>query len=265
MDQQEGIAEVNGTRLYYECTGSGHPLILIHGFTLDSRMWKNQFETFGKYYQVIRYDVRGFGRSDLPTVEPYSRPNDLKALLGHLDISNANILGISMGGKIAIDFALENPEMVDSLILADAALGGYQWKEFGESLASVFDIARKSGVEVGKELWSSLDLFKSAIEKPDVFLALAQMLNDYSGWHFINDDPFSDLDPPSIQRLNEISVPTLIIIGEFDSTEFHSIGDILQEQISNARKVILPSVGHVTNMEAPDSFNGLVLDFLAGL
>ena len=265
MDQQAGFAEVNGTRLYYECTGSGHPLILIHGFTLDSRMFNDQIETFGKHYQVIRYDVRGFGRSDLPSVEPYSRPNDLKALLDHLDISHANILGMSMGGKIATDFALENPEMVDSLILADAALGGYQWQAFGESLAPVFDTARKSDVEAGKELWSSLDLFKSALEKPDVVLKLAQMLNEYSGWHFINDDPVSDLDPPSIQRLNEISVPTLIIVGEYDTTDFHRIGDILQEQISNARKVILPSVGHLTNMEAPDSFNELILDFLAGL
>ena len=92
------IAEVNGTRLYYEMSGSGDPIVLIHGFTFDVRMWDDQVQAFSQQYQVIRYDVRGFGRSALPTEQAYARVDDLKALLDHLGIAGAYLLGLSMGG-----------------------------------------------------------------------------------------------------------------------------------------------------------------------
>lgn len=109
IQQQTGFAEVNGTRLYYEIAGSGDPLLLIHGSTLDTRMWDDQFETFAQHYTVVRYDVRGFGKSALPAGESYARPDDLKGLLDYLDIAHASVLGLSMGGGIAIDFVLAYP------------------------------------------------------------------------------------------------------------------------------------------------------------
>ena len=265
MKRENGFAEVSGTRLYYEVAGSGHPMFLVHGFTLDTRMWDYQFETFAQHHQVIRYDVRGFGKSALLTGESHSHVNDLKALKKHLGISHAYVLGLSMGGGIAIDFALEYPEAIDALIPADAVLGGFQWREFGESLASVWARATESGVQAAKELWLGLDLFKPAMRKPDVASRLAQMVSDYSGWHFVNDNPLLQLDPPPIQRLDGISAPTLIIVGEHDLPDFHTIGGILHGQIPKARKVILPGVGHMSNMEAPDRFNEIVLTFLADL
>ena len=86
MDVQQGLAEVNGARLYYEVAGSGHPLVLIHAYALDTRMWDSQFEEFAQRYQVVRYDVRGFGRSAPPTEESYSHVEDLKALLDLLSL-----------------------------------------------------------------------------------------------------------------------------------------------------------------------------------
>jgi pimeloyl-ACP methyl ester carboxylesterase len=265
MKKQTGFAEVMGTRLYYEVAGSGRPMILIHGFTLDSRMWDDQFESFAQQYQVIRYDLRGFGKSSLPNSESYSYADDLKALIDHLGVSHAYVIGLSMGGKIAIDFALEHPEATDALVAADSALGGFQWQDFKRSLESVWARASKSGVQAGKEVWQGLDLFKPAVGKPDVASRLAQMFSDYSGWHFVNDDPVSELDPPAIQRLNDISTPTLVIIGEYDSPDFHSISSILHEQIIETRKVVIPGVGHMSNMEGPERFNEIVLDFLVNL
>jgi len=265
MARQEGFVNVDGVRIYYESSGSGHPIILIHGFALDLRMWDDQFDHFSKWYRVIRYDVRGYGKSDLPQGETYSRSDDLKSLMKHVNISTSHILGLSMGGTIATDFALDYPKMVSSLILADAAIGGYQLEELGRSLESVYEVAIESGVDGGKELFSNLDLFKPASKKPDLAHKLMKMLNDYSGWHFINDDSYSQLDPPTIDRLNEITAPTLVILGEFDSTEFHEIGNLLIEGIPNARKIVLPSVGHISNMESPESFNEIVLEFLEGL
>lgn len=265
MKKHNGFAEVSGTRLYYEVAGSGHPMVLIHGFTVDTGMWDDQFETFAQHYQVIRYDVRGFGKSALPTGESYSYADDLKALIEHLGISHAYVLGLSMGGMIAIDFALEYPGATDALIPADAALGGFQWQEFGESLVSARSRARESGVQAAKELWLGLNLFEPAMEKPDVASRLTQMVSDYSGWHFGKDDPFPGLDPPAIQWLDRISAPTLIIVGEHDLADFHTIAGILHEQIPEARKVVLPGVGHMSNMEDPDRFNEIVLGFLADL
>ena len=265
MKKQKGLAEVNGTRLYYETAGSGHPLILVHGFTVDSRMWDDQFDTFAQHYQVIRYDVRGFGRSGLPTGESYSYADDLKALIERLGISHAYVLGLSMRGMIAVDFALEYPGVTDALIPADAILGGFQWQEFGESLLSVWSRARESGVQAAKQLWLGLDLFAPAMEKSDVASRLTQMVSDYSGWHFLKNDPFPGLDPPAIKRLAEISVPTLSIVGEYDLSDFHTIAGVLQEQIPEAREVVVPGVGHLSNMEAPVRFNEIVLSFLADL
>lgn len=265
MKKQNGFAEVSGTRLYYEVAGSGRPLVLIHGFTLDTRTWDDQFETFAQHYQVIRYDVRGFGKSALPSDESYSYADDLKALIEYLGISHAYILGHSMGGMIAIDFALEYPRATDALIPADAALGGFQWQEFGESLGSVWSRARESGIQAAKELWMDLDLVKPDMIKPDVASRLSLMVSDYSGWHFVNNDPILELDPPAYQRLDEINTQTLIIVGEHDLPDFHTIAGILHEQIPEARKVVLPDVGHMSNMEAPDRFNEIVLGFLADL
>ncbi len=93
MDGQQGIAEVNGTGLYYEIAGSGYPLVLIHGFGLDTRMWDDQFEAFARHYRVVRYDMRGYGKSVPPTDESYSQTDDLKALLEHLRIDRAHVFG----------------------------------------------------------------------------------------------------------------------------------------------------------------------------
>ncbi len=127
---ESGYAEINGTRLYYETAGAGHPLVLIHGYTLDSRMWDDQFDTLSQKYRVIRYDLRGFGKSACPSPgQKYCHTEDLKALLGYLKISKAYVLGLSMGGGIAVEFTLEHPEMAQALILVDSILGGFSYSD----------------------------------------------------------------------------------------------------------------------------------------
>src|SRR6266566_308505 len=129
MEQIAGTLAINGAHLYYEQAGSpgspGHPLVLIHGFTLDTRMWDDQFAVFTRHYQVIRYDMRGFGRSDLPAEEPFTAVDDLRALLDTLGVSRACVLGLSLGGSVAIDFALAYPDRTSALVLVDPALRGW--------------------------------------------------------------------------------------------------------------------------------------------
>ena len=266
MQTQTGFAEVNGTRLYYEVAGSGRPLILIHGMTLDTRMWDDQFETLAEHCQVVRYDARGFGKSAVPTGESYAHTDDLKALLEYLGIAHAFILGLSMGGGIAIDFALAHPEATDALIPVDSRLTGWQMDaEFAAYLSAVRSRAQEAGIQAARDVWTYSAMFDPALEKPDVRARLVQMVSDYSGWHWVNDNPLRTPMPPAAQRLDSIRVPTLILIGERDVPDCLAIADALHQQIPKARKVLLPQVGHMSNMEAPERFNALLLDFLSEL
>ncbi len=262
MIDDSGFIDVDGANIHYEITGSGPTLVLIHGFALDSRLWDSQIEAFSKKNQILRYDLRGFGKSDLPGSEPYSHSEDLKELLDHLEIIKVNILGLSLGGMVAIDFVLKYPEMVDALITANSAIDGFDLIEFGQSFDSVVNLAFSSGIDEAKAFFGSIDLFKPARKIPTVSDHLWNILADYSGWHFMNEDPAIWLEPPAIQKLDSINTPTLIIVGEYDSTEFHEISDILKRQITDSRKEVLAGVGHFSNLENPKQFNKIVEDFL---
>jgi pimeloyl-ACP methyl ester carboxylesterase len=258
-----GIARVNGTSLYYEVAGSGEPVVLVHGFSLDSRMWDDQVDALAEGHRVIRYDLRGFGRSELPDGKPYSRAEDLKALLEHLGIGRANIVGLSMGGSVAVGFALSFPEMTHKLILADSALNGYDWSsEWESSMEAIRSRALSAGEKAANALWLEHPLFAPAREKPAVAAHLAQMVDGYSGWHWMNDDPLRVSDPPNVSRLTEVRSPALIVLGDRDLPDFHRIAAILQERIPDSRTFKLQGMGHMVNMEAPEQFNELVLDFL---
>jgi len=265
MQKEAGSAEVNGTRLYYEVAGSGDPLVLIHGMTLDTRMWDDQFEPLAHQYRVVRYDVRGFGKSALPTAgTPYAHTDDLKALLNHLDIARAFILGLSMGGGIAIDFAVAHPEATEALIPVDSRLNGWQPdSEFAAYLSAVRARAGEAGIQAARDAWIYSAMFKPALENQTVASRLVQIIGDYSGWHWVNDNPLRTPDPPAAQRLHTIRVPTLIVIGEQDVPDCQAIAETLHQRIPNARKMVMARVGHMSNMEAPERFNALVSDFLA--
>jgi pimeloyl-ACP methyl ester carboxylesterase len=243
--------------------GQGQPVVLIHGFSLDTRMWDDQFDAFAQHYQVIRYDARGFGQSAVPT-ESYSHVTDLRALLTYLDLRQAHIIGLSMGGGIAVNFALEYPELTRTIIPVDAPIGGHTWsRELDESMTPIGDRGRAGDVAGAKQLWLTHPLFAPANEQPTVSACLAQIVSEYSGWHWLNQDPSQSLNPPANQRLHEIHAPTLVVLGERDLPDVHVMADTMQQRIPNARKVVLPRVGHMANMEAPQAFNAVVLDFLS--
>ena len=256
-----GIAEVNGTQLYYEVAGEGHPLVLNHGFLADKSSWDEQFLVFAQYYQVIRYDLRGFGSSGLVT-ESYSTLADLAALLKFLGIEKTYLLGLSGSGSIAIDFTLEHPEMIDALIAVSSGLSGYQspvedsgewppeWKEFIE--------ARQQGdnpraAEAMLRFW--IDGSKRPAEQVDPVMrerVRVMLLHNYS----LPNDPNSwnmaqSLAEPAVNRLSEINIPTLIIVGDKDEDETLATADILSTKIKGARKVVISNTTHHPNMEKP--------------
>ena len=265
VETQSGLAEVNGTRLYYEVAGSGEALVLVHAHTCDTRMWDRQFELYAESYTVVRYDARGYGRSALPVDTGHAPTCDLKALLENLGISHGDVLGLSMGGLIAIDFALAYPKATDALIVSDSLLGGYRWREAGRDIAMVHRTGREEGVPAARDRWLELDLFAPAMERPEVAARLRRMVSDYSGWHWLNRAPVRGEEPLAIDRLATIAVPTLVMVGDRDLPDFHTIADTLHERIPNSQKAVIPGAGHMANMEAPETFDEAVLGFLSGL
>lgn len=263
MPAHQGFAEVNGSRLYYETAGSGAPLVFIHGLGADSSLWNAQLEAFAKHYLVLRYDLRGHGQSALPTGEPYSHVADLNALLEHLNIPSAHLIGQSLGGGIALDFALEHPEKTASLVLTDSSLNGYAWSQaWGESWAPLVAAA-----PLGKDTWLPVVLehpmFTPGCREPSFKARLAQLFSTYTAWHFMNHDPVIGSEPPAIERLKDIRARTLVLVGELEPPDFQAISKVLSERIPNVQTMIFDDIGHVLPMEAPEKFNEVVLNFLA--
>ncbi len=206
--------------------------------------------------------MRGFGRSALPTEEAYSHVDDLKALLVYLGIAQAHIIGLSMGGSIAINFALTHPEMTSTLIAVDSGLDGYSSAEFQQTIDAIGARTAAAGGKAANEVWLDHPFFIPARENPVVGARLAQIVGENSGWHWVNNDPHRAMDPPALQRLYEITCPTLIIIGQRDESYMHDITAIMQQKVHQAHTVVLPGVGHMSSMEAPELFNAAVLSFL---
>jgi pimeloyl-ACP methyl ester carboxylesterase len=260
-----GFADVNGTRLFYELAGAGPALTLIHGFSLDTRMWDDQFATFAQRYRVLRYDARGFGRSAVPGAARYSHAEDLHALLEHLEIEHTALIGFSMGGGIAISFALAYPALVDALLVAGCLLPGYRLSaELGASFGAIWSAGRAQGVAAARERWLQHPLFASVRARADLDARFTRIISEYSGWEWMNKDPQSPPAPPPAERLSEIHSPMLAIVGERDLPDFHAIAGLIERDAPGARRVLLPAVGHMVNMEAPERFNQLVLEWMVG-
>jgi pimeloyl-ACP methyl ester carboxylesterase len=260
---QTGKAHLDGAELYYEVAGEGPALVLAHAGFVDRRMWDDQFPVFAQQYRVVRYDRRGFGDSSQPQ-GPFSHRRDLYQLLKFLDIERAHLLGCSAGGAAIIDFALEHPEITASLTLVDSALGGYQFqgdmpKPLQDLTAALQSKDLDKAAELAIQIWidgphRTPDQVDARIRERGREMSRTALPNV-----FVREEP---LQPPAIERLREITVPTLVIVGDLDDASIATIGDLLATRIARARKVIIAGAAHLPNMDRPEEFNQEVLAFL---
>lgn len=269
MQVQSGYAEVNGTKLYYETAGRGHALVLIHGGLMDRRMWEEQFTLFAKDYQVIRYNIRGYEKSQKPNPsESFSHVEDLYCLLEHLNVEKAFILGLSLGGQIAIDFTLEHPDMVNALIPVASALNGFPYADkenYAEKFAGIHKTAKRGDLDGAIDLVLDLSFFVPVEEKPTFRPRMrAMVIDNYEAWSAPQDRLIWS-DPPAFTRLREITVPVLVVVGDQDVSDILNVADTLAHNISNAKKTVIRNAGHHVNMEQPEAFNEAVLQCLEEL
>jgi len=258
---QQGYIPVNDGRLYYQKHGNGPFLIFLHGICLDQRMWEKQVSYFSAKFTCISVDLRGFGKSSLPTTTPYSFHEDINVILDSLHIDEPVVLvALSMGGKAAVNFALAYPQKTKALILADVAIDGYRFKDF--KLEPIFEAGKQKGVDTANKLFLDNPIFSSARNDSAVFNDLRNMVLSYSGWQWTHKNPILGLTPPAIQQLDQIKVPVLIITGEKDIQDFQQIADILHKEIKQSQRKQIKGAGHMCNMEKPDAFNKAISDFL---
>jgi pimeloyl-ACP methyl ester carboxylesterase len=266
----EGFVEVNGARLFYEVAGNGRPIVLAHAGIADSRMWDDQMAAFAPEFKVVRYDLRGFGRSSIPPAE-YAHHDDLLGLLRALDIPSAILVGASMGGDVVTALALEHPEAADALILVDSLVGTAERSDELRAGWKAVDAAFEAGdveraIELELRMW--VDGPARSPEAVDPAVRERVRVMDTDLFTRVTEQELAseqDVEPPGWSRLAEIRVPTLVFAGEEDQPEALASADALATGITGARKVMIPGAAHLPSMERPAEFNRIVLEFIRNL
>jgi len=259
-----GYLDVPGGRLYHEVEGTRHPLTLIHAGVAHLRMWDEQVAAWRDRWRVIRYDTRGFGRTMSDDVE-YSNRDDLLRLLDHLGVERTHLLGLSRGAQIALDFTLEQPGRVASLVWVAGGVGGNDGPDDGIDWAPIERLEEERRwdelVDAETRIWvDGLGQPPDRVD-PDVRRRMIEwnMENYQAGQSATKPQP---LDPPAVGRLGELSVPLLAVWGSLDVASTLDAGELLVRSVAGARRHVFEGVGHMVNLERPNEFNRLVADFL---
>lgn len=262
VQADSGWAEVEGGRLYYEVAGRGPALVLLHGGFGDRRMWEQQFGELARDFRVVRYDHRGFGRSPAPESD-YSPVADLLRLLDHLGMERAHLVGNSMGGSLALEFALLHPERTGRLVVVASGANGYPFTDADAApVMEVFRAAQEQGAERAAELWLQNPMVAVASRDPATAPLLRAMVSENRGIFQMQHWPREPLDPPAFERVRELRLPVLFILGERDAPLVGRVAEETARRIPGARSEVLPGADHLPQMARPAEFNRLVREFL---
>jgi pimeloyl-ACP methyl ester carboxylesterase len=264
METSNGKVTIPNGELYFETTGKGEPLILIHAGFSDRRDWKYQIKDFGKEFTTIVYDQRGSGNSSVLTAA-FSPADDLKALMDHLKIAKTVLVGHSIGGTIALDFALQYPESVAALVLIAPGLNGYSWsKEYQELMKGIWSVPQPD--EMTKK-YLSAPFYAIGMSEPNIKLELEAITKEsfqkVLTWKTFDIQDVRWFFPESISKLKELQIPTFVVYGDKDAPDIKQIVRILGENIPNIKTAQIKNVDHILNFEKPSELNTLVLDFLS--
>lgn len=264
---REGFIACNGARIHYTSSGQGTALVFVHAGIADSRMWQPQVEYFSPRYRVITFDLRGFGQTAMVAGD-YNLADDLRAVLDGLGIEKAAVIGCSMGGNAAINFAQQNPQRTLALVTVSSDVDGFESEDTEESERQwqvAVEAQRQHDfdryAEVVLHLWIDGPRRKPQQVNPGVRAFVKEMLRT-------SFDTPQDLGkrvryaPPAAQRLGEMRTPTLVIGGEEDIPEMAPYTAKISSGIPGARLAMIADAGHLPNLEHPAEFNRLLEDFL---
>jgi 3-oxoadipate enol-lactonase len=251
--------------LYSEVAGEGPEIVLLHEGICDCRMWDPQWETWAPSHRLLRFDFRGFGRSPLQP-GPFASARDVIEVLDLHGFERAALVGVSLGGRVALEVALTQPDRVSALVLVGSGLPGHDWSEemkaaWGEEEAAFLAGDLDQAAEVSMRTWVDGPRRSPEEVDPEVRARVAEMQR--RAYELQKEEPEEELlveDVP--ERLGEIQAPTLVITGEEDQPDIQAIADRLAREIPGARRETIANTAHVPSMERTAEFDELVLGFL---
>lgn len=267
--QQSGYLPFNGGRLYYQVSGQGAPLIFVHAGFQDHRMWQQQVQHFSRQYKVITFDLPGHGLTVAGNERPLAA-EVVKAVMDGLNIDRAALVGLSLGGAISIDFALQYPQRVTKLVLAGSGLPGWDENRKVDTtttqyITALFDALNKKDTAEAATIFvkswyagpeRSINDFPKSLRDSGYATTYQNMLrHKVSGWPRFT-------QPTAIHRLPQLQKPLLILTGTIDMPEVLLMNRWLKENVKGAQQVLMPGLAHMLNLEDPAQFNKLIEDFL---
>jgi len=253
-----------GGRIWYDQVGEGPPLVFLHGFSLDRRMWAAQVSHFSRRWRCLVVDRRGHGLSD-PPGDGWSVVADLTAVLDDAEVGQASLIGLSQGGWEAVCFALEEPRRVRALVLIDALLPAPAGPAFSGAAAAV-KLARAEGPAAAGTQWLAHPLFATALARPAVAERLQRMVTEHT-WVEYRQRVSRGPDPavPYVERVGQMAAPALVICGRDDLPEFQVMAETYQRllpRVDQGGVAWIEAAGHLANMEQPAAVNAVLERFL---
>ena len=266
-----GFAAINNALIYYEIAGEGAPFVMIHAGVADSRQWSDEFASFAERFRVLRYDMRGYGKSE-PADGEYTHLQDLTALLDHLQIDQPlTVMGCSMGGGLAMNLALTRPSKVRALIMVDAGPAGLELDtptpaEFAEA-EKAFNAGDLDLVaEIETRIWFD-GMGRTPAQVNQAMRKLVYEMNRIALSHEAKrlGKRLPDTQVPAVERLGELHIPVLVIVGAHDTPYTLAAADYMVEKLPTARQVTIDDAAHLPNLDHPEEFHGILTTFLSGL
>lgn len=258
----QAVSGTSSAGLFYEASGAGEPVVLIHGFSMDRRQWEPQIAALEGRFRVIRYDLRGHGRSEPPSA-PYAATDDLRSVLDALGIPRATLVGLSAGAQVATDFALAHPERVARLVLAAPGLSGYVPPSPLTWVRPVVEAAAAGEPDRAARLWAGTPIMTLLNDQSAAAMLTGLVMSNSRIWTY-RTNPERPFTPPAIGRLAEIRCPVLVLVGKRDQPHIGEVAGLLVRGIAGAKLVILPGAGHILNLDAGERFNAELATFLRG-
>ena len=260
-----------GVSLYYEEVGSGTPLIFVHEFAGDWRSWEAQMRFFSRYYRCITYSARGFKPSGIPA-DPalYSQAHardDIIAVLDHLKLARAHIVGLSMGGFAALHAGISHPARARSLVIAGCGYGAApsEKEKFRKECEAAAQLFEANGAETAQQYAIGPTRVQYQNKDPRGWAEFAQQLSEHDWQGQANTMRGVQMRRPSLWELENdmknITVPALIVTGDEDDPCLEP-ALLMKRSMPAAGLVVLPQAGHTINLEDPEPFNRAVLDFV---
>ena len=264
-ESQTGRVKVDGAELYYEAEGSGTPVILIHGWSLNLHMWDLQVPELRRHYKVVRYDRRGFGNS--AGDEDFSKDvADLTALIDSLHLEKVHLVGNSQGGRVALEYAMLHPDRVRTLTLhGSVAPSGFPFAWTGADRPP-FDewakIPQAQRLDAFRREWKSHPLMALPAGMKRARIFRDEMIDAYRGDRLLKPQPPASVSSSTMDDIRKLRTPTLVVIGADEVPFLQIVARSLAYDLPNAQLVVVPGGGHMINLVQPNRYNAALMKFL---